>query len=476
MDQEKLSRLYAEGKTLLPLLIIVIIVLSMPYYFRDKSLSLIGGESYNYARLAENPLKNYDELSYGGRFLVFNAYPLILSLFSRALNIDLMDASKTLPIILGIMALMLFYFILKKLETDKLTLFLACLILAISPPFVYMFTVSNTYIIPIILALLSFLLLLHDKKTIAYPVFFATIFFGIAPFLISLALLTIYSVKTKSYKGLYLLLLVLLLLIPIIKLGLPEFIGFDNLPEGINFRMQTFISELGGEIGLSIFAILLSLFGLKQLWHGKYEHIAVYIAIATLMIAYFFEIRSLLYLNFFISMLAAIGIVRLLYQKWDSVIINLIIGVILILGLISSIIFTIGTLANALPNKDVIDSFAYLNRESKENAVVFSYYVKGQWISSLGKRKNVMDENFFYAPSLNERYNDSETLLHTKDINAAESIINKYKIKYIWIDNTMKNGQVWNENDEGLLFLLRASNKFKRDYVNDYIEIWKVVG
>lgn len=476
MDQEKLSKLYAEGKILLPLLIIVAIVLFMPYYFRDKSLSLIGGESYNYARLAENPFNNYDELSYGGRFLIFNAYPLMLNLFSRALNIDLINASKVLPLIFGMIALTLFYFILNKLKADRLTLFLACLILVISPPFVYMFTVSNAYIMPIILALLSFLLLLYDKKIIAYFVFFATIFFGIAPFLISLALLTIYSVKTKNYKGLYLLLLVLLLLIPIIKLGLPEFMGFDNLPEGINFRMQTLISELGGEIGLSIFAVLLSLFGLKQLWQEKYEHIAIYIAIIILIIAYFFEIRSLLYLNFFISAFAAIGIVRLLYQKWDSVIINLIIGVILILGLISSIIFTIDMLANALPNKDVIDSFAYLNQESKDNAVVFSYYIKGDWISGLGKRKNVMDENFFYAPNLNERYNDSETLFHAKDINVAESIINKYKIKYIWIDNNMKNGQVWNENDEGLLFLLRASKKFKRDYINDYIEIWKVVG
>ena len=127
----------------------------------------------------------------------------------------------------------------------------------------------------------------------------------------------------------------------------------------------------------------------------------------------------------------------------------------MILGLISSIIFTIGTLANALPNKDVIDSFAYLNRESKENAVVFSYYVKGQWISSLGKRKNVMDPNFLLAPDASKRYMDIDTAFSTKTETKALELMKKYDAKYIYVsDKTIKK--------YGEIKYLEDENCFKR--------------
>jgi len=128
-----------------------------------------------------------------------------------------------------------------------------------------------------------------------------------------------------------------------------------------------------------------------------------------------------------------------------------------------------------LANKEIIESFDFIKQESKENAVVFSYYTKGYWINYFGRRNNVMDESFFYAPNVNDRYYDSNTLFYTRNIGEAMKITEKYNIRYIWIDNAMKNGQVWKEEDEGLLFLLSTSKKFKREYYNNYVEIWKVV-
>lgn len=475
MNLEKLSRLYADAKILLPLVAIAFVILSLPSFIRDEQNLLIGREAYSHLRIAESPLSSYDELSYGGRFLLFNAYPLILNITSRAFNTDLLSVSIFLPIFFGLVAVMLFYFILKRLELSRLTTVLAAIALLISPAFIYLFSTSNIYIIPIILSLACFLLLLHDKKLLAYGLLLITIFFGLMPFLISMALLIIYSVKTKEYKGLYALFFLLLLLMPIIKFGMPEFLGFSSLPEGINFKVQSFIAEFGSEIGLSIFAVILAIFGFLHLWQKKYEHLAVYITIIALLLFSLLEIKSILYLNFFIAVLASLGIARLLYKRWESLLLNVVIGIILTVGLISAFVFQASLLANALPNKDVIDSFEYLSKETKENTVVFSYYTKGYWITALANRKNVMDENFLYAPDVNEKYRDSATLFYSREMNTTLSIIEKYNIKYIWIDAMMKNGQVWKEEDEGLLFLLGASKKFRKEYSNDYVEIWRVI-
>jgi len=38
----------------------------------------------------------------------------------------------------------------------------------------------------------------------------------------------------------------------------------------------------------------------------------------------------------------------------------------------------------------------------------------------------------------------------------------------------MKEGFVWEEKDEGLLFLLNSGNIYKNIYNNDEVEIWEV--
>jgi len=476
MNRDMLSRFYAEIKIVLPLLLIAYFVLSMPYWLRNNDELLIGREAYNYLRAAEQPFNGHDDLSYGGRQAIFNAYPLALNLFSKAFGIGLIETSKILPIIFGLISVLLFYFILKRLELDNITVFVSCIVLILSPPFIYLFTVSNTYIVPVSIALLSFLLLLHDKKFLAYVLLFMTLFFGIVPFLSALGLLAIYSIKNRNYKSLYMLLLLALLLIPIIKMGMPELVGFKKMQEGINFRVQMFISEFGSEIGISMFAVILSLFGLRGLWQKKYEHFYEYLAIILLAMAAFFDIKIIFYLNFFVSILAGIGIAKMINQGWGSLLIRLIIGLMLTMGLVSAMVFGVGHLAKSLPNKEIIESMEFIEKESKGDAVVASYYTGGHWINAIGKRKNVMDENFFYAPDVNQRYDDLNRLFHAKEIERAMEIIEKYNIRYIWTDNAMKNGLVWNEEDEGLLFLLGASNNFKKEYSNDYIEIWKVVG
>ncbi|MEK6835605.1 MAG: hypothetical protein AABX55_01125, partial [Nanoarchaeota archaeon] len=121
----------------------------------------------------------------------------------------------------------------------------------------------------------------------------------------------------------------------------------------------------------------------------------------------------------------------------------------------------------------IIDGLEKL--KALEQGVVFSHYTNGVFINAIAEKKNVMDSNFFYAPKLNEVYQDSQTLFYTRNFEVAQEIIKKYNIKYIFITKNMKAGLVWEKEDQGLLFLLNsAKDNFKKLYTNNEVELWRV--
>lgn len=85
-----------------------------------------------------------------------------------------------------------------------------------------------------------------------------------------------------------------------------------------------------------------------------------------------------------------------------------------------------------------------------------------------------MDTEYAFAPDAGQRWKDIQKLFHTRDEKEAFEIIDKYNIKYIWIDNYFKN-QIWSYNEDGLLFILKYSPSFKLIYNQDNVMIWKVI-
>ena len=109
------------------------------------------------------------------------------------------------------------------------------------------------------------------------------------------------------------------------------------------------------------------------------------------------------------------------------------------------------------PDNNIKKSLVWLNEYSDSNEVVLSHYSKGSFIEYWAELPVVMDSVFEYAPELNERYNDSTRIFNSRSLKETKKLLDKYKIKYIWIDPEMKNGLVWLEDKEGLLFLYRKN-------------------
>jgi uncharacterized membrane protein len=87
--------------------------------------------------------------------------------------------------------------------------------------------------------------------------------------------------------------------------------------------------------------------------------------------------------------------------------------------------------------------------------------------------KNVIDENYKFAPNVKDRLVESEKFFMTRDVENATEFVEKYNIDYILVDDDMRK-EIWKYDTQGLLFLLEYTNKFNMVYSEDGIDIWEV--
>ena len=107
--------------------------------------------------------------------------------------------------------------------------------------------------------------------------------------------------------------------------------------------------------------------------------------------------------------------------------------------------------------------------KEKDAGIVLSHPQKGFWVEYWAEMPAYID----YSDSdFAVRANVTGQIFYSRELERTFDLLESNSIKYVWIDDAMKSGQVWIEEDEGLLFLLR-SERFKRVYYKDGIEIWR---
>nr|MBI4156412.1 hypothetical protein [Candidatus Woesearchaeota archaeon] len=467
MEMEK--KYINAGADLISVLFVVILSATLLLIVNlQRGELLIGDEAYYHLRIAENPFMTYDQLSFSGRNHIFNAWHLMLNIFSKSFGITLENASKILPMIFALASLVVFYYLLKKTGLSLRARIFSCIILALSPAFIYAGTVSNDFIVPVFLLLCAFLLLLYKKSFFSYLLILIAPFFGIFHGIITLLFTAIIGFRYGLKRSYFILAILLFMIIwPFILNGIPS-IEFNNLS-----FIQEFISDFGGIYGISIFAVFLSFFGLSRLWEKKYQNFIIYLSLVLLAILAIFNTKSLLYLNFIIAFLASLGLIKLISMKWESDSIKTLSLLIISIGLIFSTVTYMNQIKDKNPNQGTIDAMNFLRENSNKDDIVLSYHSNGHFISALSERKNFMDGEFFFAPGLRERNEDFYKLMYTKDLKEAITLTKKYGIDYIYIDPEMR-GKLWNQEDEGILFLLKFSTTFKKIYNKNGYEIYGV--
>ncbi|MDP7506673.1 MAG: hypothetical protein QF362_04495, partial [Candidatus Woesearchaeota archaeon] len=214
-----LSKYLKEKNVFIVLALVCLIILSTPLILRkvNGNDTFPGSFSYYHARMAreivesDNILKHDNELSEDYRF---NPYHPFLGFFAGFMGIE--SASKIIPIILGMLSFLVFYLILKNLKINLLNRLMILGILALSPVYVYTFSISSPFSLVILLDLLGLYFFFKRKKVFLYlsiMFFLIAVFFEPINTLVVLLLLLSYSMydknKVKSFK------MALILLLPV---------------------------------------------------------------------------------------------------------------------------------------------------------------------------------------------------------------------------------------------------------------------
>jgi len=454
------------------IVLLCIFVLSSIFLFRPFDGVFPDTESYLNMRVADD-FNFYDELSYDGRVATYAlGLPLILLLT--------FGFGFLLPLLCGLLVLYLFWKILLKFNFVTQLSKVAVVILLLSPPFIYLFTTLNQYFFPLFLSFLAFYLLLLDKRwtkncsivlTVILPLFSLVIAIS---YLTLLALYVLY--KDKEKRKLFLWVLGLSFLITFINfILLTIFAGF---PERFLFSLNIFgvtsrllISEFGSHYGLSLFGLIAAIAGTLSVWKRKYNNLFYFFMILAFIFLTLLRIEFIYVLNIFVCIFAAKGILYFWRKPWATKTLQHFVILILFCGLLFSCVAQIDKLVESTPNADIIEGLNEL--EALEEGVVFSHYSRGNWITYAG-HANVMDENFLFAPNVNDRWVDSNAMFGYRDKASVLNVIDKYEIKYIWIDNEMKD-MLWDSNEDGLLFVLNYDlTTFNKVFENDYVQIWMV--
>ncbi len=444
----------------------IIVLLIVPAIRWSNGDSFIGEEPFLFLRLAEDP-GIFDSLSYSGRFAAYDwGLPLILSLAPGVLVY-------VLPFILGLLSFALFWLILKELEISENIKNISLLLFLLSPCFVYLFSFTNALFLVLFVCLLTFYLFIK-KSLWTIPLVLILPLFSVVLCASLLIVLFFYmQYNDKKSQNHFLWLLILGIISSILYYGYFIYsVGWPGTFGGFHFNpFQKMIFDLGSPFGLGIFILTLAAIGILISWKNKYDNKFVVASLVFLSIFSYFKQDVLILLNMFIVVIASYGLYHIFkIKKWDNDIIKKFVLITIMCGVAFSCLAQFDNLVEEGPSKEIINALEFL--ETQEQGVVFTDYTRGVWVNYAGQ-PNVMDSQYKFAPDVNERYEDSVNFFYTRDVENATIFIEKYDVKYVLVDEELKE-EVWDYNTQGLLFLLEYTNRFNRIYFKEGVEIWEV--
>ena len=401
-----------------------------------------------------------------------NPYSLLLAVFGLLISVKI--AALLFPVLFGILSVLFIGFLLQKYIKNIKKRAAILLLFILSPVFIYTFSASSLSFLFFIFVISFFLLSLRNSYSLLSMVSFLFIpFFGLLHVLIVLCFLVVFYLLTKIEKN-HFFASVLILLVSSIVLKVS--FSVKNSVIVLDF-FKLFLSDLGAQAGFSIFLLLLTAIGLIVTWKFKYKLWPLYILFIVLTVfSLFIDNVSNIYLNILFCIFAGAGIDYLFKMRWQLKFIKKAAIFLLFLGIIFSATSYDSRVASSSPSIEFIEGINFLEEYDLNQGVVLSHPKNGFVIGYFSELPVVIDSNYYTTKHGRFVKDDIEIIFKTKHMRDVLPLLQKYKIRYVVIDGSMGNGLVWNRLDQGLLFLLQNSEKFKNIYTDTGVEVWEYIG
>lgn len=441
-------------KTLLILLLAGALILS-PYAFRifQGNPYMINSEAYYNIRVSgEDALQD--------RTMPFS----ILDLFNQN-NIIF---NKILPLLLGILCVGLSIMVMKRHNISEKNTTAITLILISSPIFLYTFLDLKYFSFAIILSLLTIYLISSKRYLFSAIPLVLIPFFDFYSSLISIVLVALYILLTAKNYNNYKIMIILGIVSFIAALLLNNYLGYSVTR--IPLEKTRLITDIGAEAGFSFSSMVLTFIGMILLWDKGLKNLLVYIMIIIIFGLSAFNTTLKAYVNFILVVYAGFAFVYLTRRKWSIQIIKKVTLLLIICSIIFTTILYATKLSETEPTPAYVDALRFIKDKSLEDESVLSVIENGYIIEYYSERRAFIDEKTnIYEPKRLAVYNNLTT---SRNLEKTESILKDYSIKYIFVDKAFRQKL---EADQGLLFIIENSQKFKEIYKNEEVAVWMYI-
>ncbi|NQU79077.1 hypothetical protein HQ545_04885 [Candidatus Woesearchaeota archaeon] len=466
-------------------LLFVVLVFPTFVRFYSGNDSLIGSESYYHFRATKeliqngymnpfNPPEDIGDRSYQSRNYFFNPYHYLLVYASSI--VSLAAASRVVPFLLGIAAVLLFNLILVSFIDVKYKRHVILAFLVINPAFIYTFTVSNQHSAAVVLSLLGFYFFMKPgKHNFVFSVisFAAVSFFSIYNALIVTVLMLGYIISSREMHSRFAAVVFMLALLSFTN-KVSFYYNFSFTPDA-NIAGIIF-ADLGGIIGFGIFTAVLAFYGVFSNWKNKSSFMYFFlISILILVSLLYVGNVANIYLMFFMAVAAGLGFVKLYERQWSVTPVKNLAILIIVCGLVFSCVSYMNRLSYLYPDEGAVESLQWLGSNTFKDGFVLSHYNQGYLISTIARNPVIADSLMTSDYDQSFLYKVQDSIFYARKIVPAKQLMASYNIEYIYITPDMVSGDVWRRPDEGLLFLFTSRSTFENVYDKDGYQIWQVV-
>ncbi len=412
----------------------------------------------------------WDNLVRPDRLVHANLYHLFLGAFANSC-----DLAVIAQVLLGILLSVGFWLLMQQLGVGQELALVATLILQLSPTYVYVFTnpfSAGFGITGMVFGALFLTMKCRGVKGWIYrglTVLCFIISMGSGPWYLFASLIILWGETIVNKMRPYLAIVATLIAgfvfyyLDYAGVLVPGLVPFSTI-------LNNLVFELGSAGGLSTSCIILGITGVLVSWVKLPRLITCYVLLFATFVGVFFFKDAGFILLVILPGFAAFIVLRIFEHKWVSQTLKYV-----TLGLAFFCLAFSGVMAcihdvSVGPTQSEFDAFKFL-KELPSHQTVLSSPEYGAAIQAIAGKPVMLDSISDIKPSLNE----TRTILYTRNLIRAKTLLDKYSVGYIMITPAMKTGGIWDESDQGLLFLLRNNETFKKLESVNGIEVWQVL-
>ncbi|RJQ17256.1 hypothetical protein C4573_04355 [Candidatus Woesearchaeota archaeon] len=427
--------------------------------------------------LQKNPLPYGAETAYASRILQQNQYDPVQErpttfnlLFYGVSRISFMEQAmllKLLPFVLGMLSMLMLFLLLRK---ERNYLFIIFLFIA-SPVFIYVFSSLNALSAIIFLNLLGFFIFLQKRGWLSCFVFAIIPFIDVLAFFLTAILLMSYAVYQK-YKIRDVYIIIVVSLLPLMYMITQNTISIHQYFDLTGIH-ELFV-EFGVLAGISLPLLILAIIGIAIKWPQQRLLFAAYLLLILFFIGAMYSTMITIYLGFLLPFFGGFALRYFLERKWSIQVLRNITLLLIFCSLLFSVISFVDQTTQEKPNPEMVHALTILKDFSDKQELVFSSPQNGFFIEKYAERKAFLDGKSYEYPDYTIKKETYETLIASRNFETTSALLEKNNIQYFYIDTQMKQ-QLWNNREDGLLFLLMRSRNFVRIYASADIEIYQYV-